>query len=213
MEKKNIFQIIGNGIVTGFCNVIFFCWGVFRRIMYFPKVVYENDSVKKKLKKPCICIANHTSHADGSFVPQMFPGKKLHVLVMSKWFDKKALNVFFSHLNYIRIDLNDMDTQWLDDCKKVIEAGKSVLIFPEGKLETTGGVEEFMPGFLMLARQTGAPVIPMAITGGYKKFHRQTIKVADEIDFDVHQKGRPSAILKEGAVRYADKIKEMLGQE
>ncbi len=207
----NVFKIIGNGIASGISRFAFYgVWNLAGRIAYAPKVRYLTAEVKKKMNKPCIYIANHTNHRDGSFLPQLFAGKKMTVLVMSKWFDKKGLNIFFTHLPYIRIDLNDMDTQWMEDVKAVLKKGRSVLIFPEGKLEREDHLEPFQPGFLMVARQTDVPIIPIAVKGKYKKFHRSEIIVSDEIDFDVHKKGRPSQILKEGAALYQQRIQEML---
>lgn len=201
---------IGDAILTGLIRFVYFLWGVGTHILYMPKITYLDKESKKALKKPCIVIANHTSHTDGSFIPQIFPGKKLYVLVTTKWYDKPALKVFFTHLRYIPIDLKTMDNSWMDKAKDIIGKGGSVVIFPEGKLSTTGELEEFHPGFLMLARHTDVPVIPMAISGGYKKFHRQRVVVGSEIAFDVHAKGRPSVIMKEGANYCQEQIKSML---
>lgn len=85
-----------------------------------------------------------------------------------------------------------------------------MLIFPEGKLSKDGRLSKFQPGFLMLARLTDAPVIPLAISGGYRKFHRQNVVVGSVNTFDVHAKGRPSVILREGAASCQRQLEVML---
>ena len=120
------------------------------------------------------------------------------------------LHVFFSHLRYIPINLKEMDNSWIEKAVELIKKGESVLIFPEGKLSKDGTLGEFHPGFLMLARLTDVPVIPLAISGGYRKFHRQSIAVGSVNTFDVHAKGRPSVVLKEGASSCRQQIEAML---
>lgn len=212
--QKNIFQKIGWGVSTGAIRVVFFLWGVLNRILYVPKVTYDSPEVKKLLKdRPCILIANHTSHNDGSFIPQVLGGRKIWVLITAKWYDKPKLNWMFRRLRYIRINLTEMDNSWMEIARQKIEAGYSVLIFPEGKLGKDGVIGEFLPGFLMLARHTDAPVVPMTIRGGYRKFHRESVRVGSPVDFDVHKKGRPSQILKEGADVCRTRIVEMMAEE
>lgn len=204
---------IGDTCLTALIRFAYFIWACATHIIYLPKITYLDKQSKEKLKKPCILIANHTSHTDGSFIPQIFPGKKINVLVTTKWYNKKYLNVFFSHLRYIPINLNEVDNSWMERAQKVLEKGETILIFPEGKLSKDGNVGEFLPGFLLLARHTDVPVIPLAIKGGYKKFSRQQVIVGSEIAFDVHAKGRPSAILKEGAIVCRKQIVDMLANE
>ena len=210
--KENIFKRTGSAIVHGIIHFIYFIWSVADLIIFLPKIEYEDEESKRLMNSdtPCILIGNHTSHNDGFFVPQALFKKKMYVLVTNKWYGKKSLNIFFRHLRYIPIDLNTLDTGWLESCKEVMDKGCSVLIFPEGKIEREGYVHEFLPGFLMLAKRTDAPIIPLAITGGYRKFRRQHILVGKKIEYDVKQKGRPSQIFKEGADICKTQIEDML---
>lgn len=207
---KNFFAKLGDRCLGAFIHAAFFIWTGITHVLYLPKITYEDKSVKKLLKKPCILIANHTSHNDGSFIPQVFWRSRINVLVTTKWYDKKLLHVFFTHLRYIPINLKEMDNSWMDRAVEAIRRGESVLIFPEGKLSKEGKLSEFQPGFLMLARLTDAPVIPLAISGGYRKFHRQKVAVGSVNTFDVHAKGRPSAILREGAASCQRQLENML---
>lgn len=209
--KSNPLKVVWNGILCGLARMIYFFWTIGTKIMYCPKVIYEDRAVKEILKKePCILIANHTSHSDGSFVPQALPGRNPYVLVTRKWYDKKAINWLFRNLCYIPINLNDMDNEWMEKCETVLRRRENVLIFPEGQLSKDGKLGEFQPGFLMLARHTDAKVIPMVIRGGYRKFHRQKLVIGSVLEMDVHQKGRPSVILMQGAQKCRESIQEML---
>ncbi len=50
----------------------------------------------------------------------------------------------------------------------VIKKGKSVVIFPEGTRSPDGKVAEFKKGSLILAQRTGAPIVPVSITGSIR---------------------------------------------
>lgn len=207
---KNFLKKTGHSILSVVIHIAYKIWTLGTWILYRPKITYEDGADKACLKQPCILIANHTSHKDGSFVPQALCRCKMYVLVTSKWYDKKMINVFFKNLRYIPINLNEMDNSWIDTARKVMENGYSVLIFPEGKLSKDGKLGEFYPGFLMLSRLTDAPVIPVAVSGGYRKLHRQHILIGRKIDFDVHKAGRPSLIMKEGAEVCRQQMERML---
>lgn len=207
---KRLLSGAADKCLSALIHAAYFIWTGISHVLYLPKVTYEDETVKDIFKEPCILIANHTSHSDGSFIPQVFWRKKINVLVTTKWYDKKVLHVFFSHLRYIPINLKEMDNSWIEKAVELIKKGESVLIFPEGKLSKDGTLGEFHPGFLMLARLTDVPVIPLAISGGYRKFHRQSIAVGSVNTFDVHAKGRPSVVLKEGASSCRQQIEAML---
>ena len=203
--------IIGEQVFNFISKISFTIWGAWNHICYMPKLVWESPEAKSQLKQGGnILIANHTSHKDGSFLPHVLGIDKTAVLVTRKWYDKPAINLFFKALNYIPINLEETDTEWEEKAKTALENGMNVLIFPEGKLSEDGTLGEFLPGFLLLARHTGAKVIPIAVSGGYQLFKRQTVKIGNPVDFDATQKGRPSVILKKGAEICKEKIQKMM---
>jgi long-chain acyl-CoA synthetase len=48
---------------------------------------------------------------------------------------------------------------------KALDHGFNVLVFPEGTRSAEGELARFRPGIGLLAKQSGAPVLPMAIRG------------------------------------------------
>ena len=79
-------------IISLFARLVFFIWSLGTRILFLGKVIYKNKDVKKQMKGSCIYIANHTDHNDGFFVPHMLMGRKINVLVTTKWYNKKKYN-------------------------------------------------------------------------------------------------------------------------
>jgi len=55
---------------------------------------------------------------------------------------------------------------------KRIKTGGGMLIFPEGTRSRGRGLGPFLPGALKLATQSGALIVPIAITGSYEVFEK-----------------------------------------
>jgi 1-acyl-sn-glycerol-3-phosphate acyltransferase len=53
-----------------------------------------------------------------------------------------------------------------------IKAGSALVIFPEGTRSRGQGLLPFRSGAMKLATQSGAPIVPVAITGSYDVFER-----------------------------------------
>jgi 1-acyl-sn-glycerol-3-phosphate acyltransferase len=104
-------------------------------------------------------IANHPTLIDVVAIVSCLPTCQCIV--------KKSLlqNVFFGRLlrtaGYIA---NDYAAQLMDDCARRLQAGHSLLIFPEGTRSPVDGLHPFSRGAAQIAIRTGAPVVPVVIT-------------------------------------------------
>ena len=59
-------------------------------------------------------------------------------------------------------------TQALEEAVKCLKRGEDVCIFPEGVLSTDGNLSHFRSGVSKLQKDSGCPIIPFAIYGGYE---------------------------------------------
>ncbi|HTP28383.1 MAG TPA: lysophospholipid acyltransferase family protein [Anaeromyxobacteraceae bacterium] len=90
-----------------------------------------------------------------------------------KWVAKKQLFKIplfgwgLSLTGAISLDRGDLASavKVMEKSRHYIEQGISVLIFPEGTRSEDGKLLPFKPGAFKLAIETGAPVLPIAITG------------------------------------------------
>src|SRR3989475_13012992 len=55
----------------------------------------------------------------------------------------------------------------LDRTAGLLEAGWSVLVFPEGTRSRDGRLARFRPGVVCIARRSGATVVPVAVVGSH----------------------------------------------
>ena len=70
------------------------------------------------------------------------------------------------HLNVIPLTFG-RGMQALENAVTALKKGRSVLIFPEGKLTTEGEINTFQRGIGYLHAQSQAPLVPFCIKGGF----------------------------------------------
>ncbi|MBI5970760.1 MAG: 1-acyl-sn-glycerol-3-phosphate acyltransferase [Deltaproteobacteria bacterium] len=162
---------------------------------------------------PVIFLSNH----QGAFDIPVLQGYIPHRF---RWVAKKSLFKIpvvgwsMSMAGYIPIEREAARkaSKSIDDAAEKIKNGASVLVFPEGTRSTTGQLLPFKRGGFSLAVRSGAPVIPVAITGtrDIMKRGKLSIRPADvdiSIGAPIPTKGMDEKIL-QAAVRTA--IEELL---
>ncbi len=50
-------------------------------------------------------------------------------------------------------------------------------LFPEGEINNEEELKEFLPGALVLAKRSGAKIMPFAITGSYNIFKKEPLRI------------------------------------
>src|SRR3989344_914518 len=136
----------------------------------------------QKLKPPFIIISNHISFYD-SFVFRLILDPfttKLPLRFMGvRKFDRFYLNIL-AQLGIVDIVYalfgvfvvepgKGMDKN-LEEARRIIKSGGNVVIYPEGSIVNGGKIDEFKLGAAVLARETSAPVLPISLRLGKKKF-------------------------------------------
>jgi 1-acyl-sn-glycerol-3-phosphate acyltransferase len=81
---------------------------------------------------------------------------------MIKW---PILGPAFRIFGAFPVRRGEADLAALRAATEVIESGAMLVMFPEGTRSRTGGLTKGHPGTALIALRTGAPVLPVAITG------------------------------------------------
>ncbi|MFO0727488.1 MAG: lysophospholipid acyltransferase family protein [Myxococcota bacterium] len=118
-------------------------------------------------QKAYVLVANHTSIADVVLLFCLFR--------QFKWVSKTSVfrvpflgwNMWLSR--YVPLLRGDKESvkRMLEDCRRWLSRGMSILMFPEGTRSKDGVLLPFKPGAFSLASELGVPVIPIAIHGGH----------------------------------------------
>ena len=136
---------------------------------------------------PCVFVGNHRSYYD---IPLLLAGlDKPHGILAKEELEKiPLLNRWMKLLGCVFVQRDDVraSVRALNDATAIVEGGKSFIIFPEGTRYKgeEGGAGEFKNGAFRIAVKTGAPVVPVAISGARALFesngnlcHAGTVRV------------------------------------
>jgi 1-acyl-sn-glycerol-3-phosphate acyltransferase len=118
---------------------------------------------------PCIIAANHCSYLDPPLVGVACQ-RAIHYLARKSLLDIPVLGPILPELNVIPVDQKNADRSALMGAIRVVRNGGAVLIFPEGTRSHDGKLQPAQPGIGMIAAKTGAPVVPVRISGSYDAF-------------------------------------------
>lgn len=114
---------------------------------------------------PYILVSNHLSRLDGPLIYSLIGGAH-----MTGWAaEKYERHWFFGAIvrlgKGIFIRRGEVDRRALRAAEEWLRAGNVFGMSPEGTRSKTGGLIRAKPGAAYLALQTGAAVVPLAITG------------------------------------------------
>lgn len=131
---------------------------------YRPKFVN-----KKVIPKdgPIIVCGNHI-HLYDQFLPIFSTKRMLHYMAKKEYFDGKGA-WFFKAAGCISVNRSIHDEDAKTKALEVLEKGEGLGLFPEGtRNKTDAPLLPFKKGAVRFAQQTGATIVPFAITGKYK---------------------------------------------
>lgn len=123
---------------------------------------------------PVILASNHLSFIDSVVIPVVVP-RKVVFLAKSDYFDgpgvKGAISrAWFSGLGMLPVDRDDAKAALasLDTALEVLGRGEAFGIYPEGTRSRDGRLYRGRTGVAQLALVSGAPVVPVGLTGTEK---------------------------------------------
>ncbi len=125
-----------------------------------------------------ILYPNHTSDLDGPAINACLPRRPRQVFQLFYFifipyslaaFKKSPLlRNFVKMVRFIPFDYSAHFLEALRSAYLVLQRGKGLCFFPEGMRSPTGEVGKFKKGFGILAKETGAKLVPVAIEGAYE---------------------------------------------
>ena len=113
---------------------------------------------------PVILAPNHRAHVDPPFL-SLVTRRQVFFMAKEELFAVPVLKQIITGVGAFPVRRGTADRAALKHAAHLLKAGQVVLIFPEGKRSEDGALDEAEKGFALLARQTGAPVVPIAIAG------------------------------------------------
>ncbi|HHX59963.1 MAG TPA: 1-acyl-sn-glycerol-3-phosphate acyltransferase [Epulopiscium sp.] len=186
----------------------------------------EGSENLKGIKTPTIFICNHLSNSDGLVLDKVLkeidPTFVAGVKLENNFLTSIGVNV----MKTTNIKPNTADKEGLKKIIKIVRQGESILVFPEGTRSRVGSLIEAKKGILLIARMTGAPIIPIGLYGTEKllpidkegdmsmetfNYAEVHIRIGKQFEFPVREKKQDKKDYEDFATQYVmKKIAELL---
>lgn len=113
---------------------------------------------------PLLVVINHLGDADAPAIISRFPFPP-DALGKIELYDFPLLGRLMDWYGVIWLHRGRPDKRALRAALDGLAEGRVIVIAPEGRYSLTGGLEEGMGGAAYLAYKSGAPILPIAVTG------------------------------------------------
>ncbi len=126
-------------------------------------------------KGPYIIFANHTSYFDPLIITvplSMRQRLDLFFIGFKALFDLPVVRRLIVIGRLIPLNFTAHFLEALRSCYYILKNGKNLCIFPEGMRSFEPKVSEFKKGFGILAKETGAKLLPVFIEGAFEAWPR-----------------------------------------
>ena len=110
---------------------------------------------------PALVMPNHVSFLDAILLFISLPKEKTTFVVNTEIAQKFSYLIKFARC----LTVDPMNPFSMKEVIKRVEAGEIVVIFPEGRITTTGTLMKIYNGVAMIAMKTNAPIIPVILMG------------------------------------------------
>jgi 1-acyl-sn-glycerol-3-phosphate acyltransferase len=114
-----------------------------------------------------IVAANHASWIDafalGAAVPRL-----IHYLAAREYYDLWYMRWFMRLFGTIPLSRGKSAKKPIERAVAALQEGRVIGIFPEGSMSLTGRLGSFKRGIALLAEETGAPIVPVALIGAFE---------------------------------------------
>ncbi len=134
---------------------------------------YANTNIEgsenlKGIKTPTIFVCNHLSNSDGLVLGKALKEVDPTFVAGVKLSNNAVTSIGVNVVKTTNIKPNTADKDGIKKIIMLVKQGESLLIFPEGTRSRVGSLIEANKGILLIARMTGAPIVPIGLYGTEK---------------------------------------------
>lgn len=158
-----------------------------------------------------ILCCNHTSFTDVAFLI-VICRRQIYFMAKEELFKNRFVNWLFKNMGAFAVRRGSGGTQAIEHAVDLINDGKVMGIFPEGTRSKDGKPKRAKSGVAVIAAQTKAPVLPVAIyrEGKIAPFRKVTMRFGDiikpeELNIDINSR----ADIRQSAGLIMDRITQL----
>ncbi len=137
-------------------------------LQQYARIHVQGGEHLQGLQTPVIFICNHLSNSDALVLDKVLKQIDPTFVAGEKLSNNAVTGLGLNVIKTTTIKPNTADKEGLTNMIRLIKQGESLLIFPEGTRSRTGSLIEAKKGVLLVARMTGAPIVPIGLCGTEK---------------------------------------------
>ena len=153
--RKNRFAVVSYWMVVCFIR---FCTFLYVRGPH----VEGRENVPKH--GGVILVSNHLNNADPCVIPGALD-RRIVTMAKKEMFKWPVINILFQMISAFPVDRQGADLGALREAQRTVNSGLPLLMFPEGTRSKDRQLHRGFSGSALVAFRTGAPIVPIAITG------------------------------------------------
>jgi 1-acyl-sn-glycerol-3-phosphate acyltransferase len=124
--------------------------------------------------RSCIFMSNHVSNLDPPVVLPLLPGRS-SVLLKKELMAIPILGRAMRMAKFVPVERGhrrDAAQASVDAAADALRSGLHILVYPEGTRSRDGRLSTFKKGPFFLAKETQAPIVPIALSGTQTMMHK-----------------------------------------
>ena len=118
---------------------------------------------------------NHVSLFEPPFILSFWPSAPEAVGAVDIW-ERPGQSLLARLYGGIPVHRGEYDRTLLDTMQHALQSGRPLVIAPEGRRSHTPGMRRGLPGVAYVIEKTGAPVVPVGVTGATDDFLVQALR-------------------------------------
>ena len=127
------------------------------------------DNVPRK--GPLLVCGNHQSTLEPPLIPAFLPRNESWSMAKAEYFEGGGFKPWiFTAFHAFPVVRHSADRKAIRRATTILREGQVLVLYPEGTRVTSGGLIRPEPGAGFIAMVSGAPVLPVAVTGGREVF-------------------------------------------
>lgn len=163
-------------------------------IAFRPKLVYENDKAKKRVRGGALVVANHFGFFDPVYLQYSLWYRRMHFVCLKHFFDGRFRWVFKA-VHCIPVDRDRIEMETIREVTGCLKNGKVVAMFPEGHINVSPEtLDTFKSGAVLMALKGNSPIVPVYIRPRRNKLERLVLVIGEKFDVKENCSGGIPAI-------------------
>lgn len=115
-------------------------------------------------KGPLIVVSNHMTYVDPPLLGASVP-RRITFMAKQELFRHSLMGLVVRAYGAFPVSRDRFDREALHHALEILNHGKVLGMFPEGKRSFSHQLQEIQPGTAFIAARSGAPIVPVGISG------------------------------------------------